>query len=238
MNCVIILADEKAIDIIEKLISNNKNVNLNISFKSPIEGIKYLNENSVDLIFLCIELQIFSGFDFLQMLKHPPKTILVSYNANSVLRAFEYNCVVDYLKTPVSQERFDKSIEKAKLFFDFKKEFKNLPTSIDIRELKSNLYVNVNKRLLKISFDSINFIEAKGDYILIKTDQSNHLVHSSLKNIEKKLPKGIFLKIHRSYIINLEKITLIDGNTLLIGEDKIPISRLNKPTLMKEFNLL
>lgn len=238
MKCITIDDEEIARVIIEKLISNNKNLNLVNSFNNPIEALKYLNQNSVDLIFLDIYMPAFSGFDLLQTLKNPPKVILTSSHTNFALEAFEYNCVVDYLEKPITQIRLDKAVEKAKLFSDTQNVLKDLPLTTVINESKTELYVNIYKRLVKISFDSINLIEAKGDYILIKTDKENYTVHSTLKKVEDKLPEALFLKVHRSFIINIKKIVDIEDSSVLIGKNVVPVSRSSKPELMKRLNLL
>ena len=238
MKCITIDDEEIARVIIEKLISNNKNLNLVNSFNNPIEALKYLNQNSVDLIFLDIYMPAFSGFDLLQTLKNPPKVILTSSHTNFALEAFEYNCVVDYLEKPITQIRLDKAVEKAKLFSDTQNVFKDLPLTTVINESKTELYVNIYKRLVKISFDSINLIEAKGDYILIKTVKENYTVHSTLKKVEDKLPEALFLKVHRSFIINIKKIVDIEDSSVLIGKNVVPVSRSSKPELMKRLNLL
>ena len=100
------------------------------------------------------------------------------------------------------------------------------------------MYVNIDRRLIKIEILSIYLIEAKGDYIQIKTDTKNYTVHSTLKKIEEKLPKDLFLKVHRSYIINLKRIIDIEDNSVLIAKDVIPVSRSNRSELMKRLNLL
>lgn len=238
MKCISIDDEEIASVIIEKLISNNKNLNLVNSFNSPIEALKYLNQNSVDLIFLDIHMPAFSGFDLLQTLKNPPKVILISSHSNFALEAFEYNCVVDYLEKPMTQVRFDKAVEKAKLVSNTTKQNKELAATPINENSKSDLYVNIYKRLVKISFESIHLIEANGDYILIKTDKENYTVHSTLKKIEDKLPETLFLKVHRSFIINIKKIVDIEDSSVLIGKNVVPVSRSSKPELMKQLNLL
>ncbi|MHB1107605.1 MAG: LytR/AlgR family response regulator transcription factor [Lutibacter sp.] len=238
MKCISIDDEEIASVIIEKLISNNKNLNLVNSFNSPIEALKYLNQNSVDLIFLDIHMPAFSGFDLLQTLKNPPKVILISSHSNFALEAFEYNCVVDYLEKPMTQVRFDKAVEKAKLVSNTTKQNIELPATPINENSKSDLYVNIYKRLVKISFESIHLIEANGDYILIKTDKENYTVHSTLKKIEDKLPETLFLKVHRSFIINIKKIVDIEDSSVLIGKNVVPVSRSSKPELMKQLNLL
>ncbi|MDO9274958.1 MAG: LytTR family DNA-binding domain-containing protein [Lutibacter sp.] len=238
MKCIIIDDEEIARVIIERLISNNKRLNLVASFNSPIEALKYLNQNNVDLIFLDIHMPAFTGFDLLQTLKDPPKVILTTSDATFAIEAFGYNCIVDYLEKPITQARLDKAVEKAELFSGSKKKILNLPLAPTINDSKSDLYVNIYKRLVKISFDSINLIEAKGDYILIKTDKENYTVHSTLKKIEDKLPEDLFLKVHRSFIINIKKIVDIEDSSVLIGKNVVPVSRSSKPELMKRLNLL
>jgi two-component system response regulator LytT len=100
------------------------------------------------------------------------------------------------------------------------------------------LYINIDRRFIKIDFLSIYLIQAKGDYILIKTDDKNYTVHSTLKKIEDKLPSSLFLKVHRSYIINVKKMIDIEGNRVLIKKELIPVSRSNRSQLKKRLNLV
>ena len=92
--------------------------------------------------------------------------------------------------------------------------------------------------MIKIEVSLLNIVKVKGDYIHIKTENKNYVVHSTLKKIEEKLPKDLFLKVHRSFIINIKKIIDIEDNSVLIGKDVIPVSRANRPDLMKRLNLL
>ena len=98
--------------------------------------------------------------------------------------------------------------------------------------------MNIDRRLIKIDLPQIYLIEAKGDYIHIKTEDKNYVVHSTLKKIEEKLPESLFLKVHRSYIINVKKIIDIEDNSVLIKKDVIPVSRSKRPELMKRLDLL
>ena len=233
MKSIIIDDEEMARAILEQLISKTKELSLIESFSNAIEAIKFLNQNSVDLIFLDIHMPTFTGFDLLQTLKNPPKVILTTSDKNFAIEAFEYNCIVDYLVKPVTQERFDKAILKAKSFNVVSSNSKKVE-----KDIIDELYVNIDRRLVKINFATINLIEAKGDYIQIKTDSKNYTVHSTLKKIEDKLPNDLFLKVHRSFIINTTKIIDIEDNSVLIGNNVIPVSRSNRPELMKRLNLL
>ena len=231
----IIIDDEKmARAIISQLISENENLSLISEFSNAIEAIKFLNQNVVDLIFLDIHMPNFTGFDLIQTLKNPPKVILITSDKNFALDAFEYECIVDYIMKPITPERFNKAVQKALTISSLN----GISKKIKENDTERELYVNIDRRLIKINFESIKLIEAKGDYILIKTEGKNYTVHSTMKKIEEKLPDDLFLKIHRSYIINTKKIIDIEDNSVLIDNDVIPVSRSNRPELIKRLNLL
>jgi DNA-binding LytR/AlgR family response regulator len=233
MRSIIIDDEGMARAIIDKLCSNNDKINLIESFSNAIEAIKYLNQNQVDLIFLDIHMPTFTGFDLLQTLKNPPKVILTTSDKDFAIEAFEYECIVDYLLKPINQNRFDKAISKA---ITFKRSITTENSNNE--DVVNELYVNIDRRLIKINFETIKLVEAKGDYIQIKTENKNYTVHSTLKKIEEKLPKELFLKVHRSFIINTKRIIDIEDNSVLIDKDVIPVSRSNRPELMKRLNLL
>jgi two-component system, LytTR family, response regulator len=236
MNCIILDDEEMARAIITQMITNHNELNLVQDFSNAMQAIKFLNQNDVDLIFLDIHMPDFTGFDFIQTIKNPPKIILVTSDKNFAIEAFEYECIVDYLVKPINEERFQKAIQKANIaqISTSKVTTKNTESKDNANEF----YVNIDRRLIKIEFNSVTVVEAKGDYIHVKTDHKNYIVHSTLKKIEDKLPKDLFLKVHRSYIINTKKIIDIEDNSVLIGKEVIPVSRANRPELMKRLNLL
>ena len=242
IKCIIIDDEAMARAIIGKMVSNHPELTLVDEFTNAIQAIKYLNQNQVDLIFLDIHMPDFTGFDFIQTIKNPPAIILVTSDKNFAIEAFEYDCIVDYLVKPITEERFAKAFEKVE------KKKNNIlaetaPSALHQTEKQpedtsEEFYVNIDRRLIKIDIASINVVEAKGDYILIKTESKNYTVHSTLKKIEEKLPASLFLKVHRTYIINIKKIVDIEDNSVLIGKDVIPVSRANRPELMKRLNML
>lgn len=236
MNCIIIDDEEMARVIIAQMISIHKELKMVKEFSSAMQAIKYLNQNDVDLIFLDIHMPDFTGFDFIQTIKNSPKVILVTSDKNFAIEAFEYECIVDYLVKPITEERFQKAIVKAnaaQFSPSSSKEIKGVT-----EDNANEFYINIDRRLIKIEFNTVTVVEAKGDYIHIKTDVKNYVVHSTLKKIENKLPKDLFLKVHRSFIINTKKIIDIEDNSVLIAKDVIPVSRANRPELMKRLNLL
>ncbi|SEB50769.1 DNA-binding response regulator, LytR/AlgR family [Tenacibaculum sp. MAR_2009_124] len=233
INSIIIDDDELARVIIEKYCSKLDYLNIQSTFDNALDAIDFINNNKVDLVFLDIHMPELSGFDFIDSLNNPPKIILTTSDENFALNAFEYKCIIDYLVKPVKFPRFIKAVTK----LDVKKrESSNGEQKND--EEKNELYVNIDRRLVKILIPDIYLIEAKGDYINIKTETKNHIVHTTMKKIEEKLPEDLFLKIHRSYIINLKQIIDIEDNSVLIKKEVIPVSRSNRPELMKRLNLL
>ncbi len=232
MKCILIDDEAAARSIIAHLCSQVKALHVIGEFPSAIEAIKFLNKNEVDLIFLDIHMPNFSGFDFIETLKDPPKIILTTSDKNFAFEAFGYDCVIDYLLKPITLPRFLKAIKKAG-----NTSLQNT-SNISKVDTQDHLYVNINRRLVKIEYNKIYLVEAKGDYIVIKTDAENYTVHTTLKNIIEKLPDSTFLKIHRSFIINYKKIIDIEDNSVLINKEVIPISRSNRPELMKKLNLL
>ncbi|MBB1192625.1 DNA-binding response regulator [Flavobacterium sp. SOK18b] len=235
MNCIIVDDEEMARAIIAQFVITSTDIQCIGEFSSAIDAMKFLNQNQVDLIFLDIHMSNFTGFDFIQSIKNPPHIILVTSDRDFAFEAFEYECIVDYLVKPITESRFIKAIHKV---IAIKADESLSKITSQVEEKSNHFYVNIDRRLIKIDNVSVNVIEAKGDYIHIKTDHKNYIVHSTMKKIEDKLPKDLFLKIHRSYIINVTKIIDIEDNSVLIAKDVIPISRSNKTELLKRINVL
>ena len=236
MNCIIIDDEAAARAIVAQLCSQLPEMDVIDEFSNAIEAIKFLNQHTVDLVFLDIHMPGFSGFDFVQTLKNPPKIVLITSDTNFAIAAYEYEAIVDYLVKPLTFERFEKSIQKVKnsLARRVIGENKEVATS----PVGQELYINIDRRLIKLNYNEIQLIEAKGDYIDVKTETKTYRVHNTLKKIKEKLPEQLFLQIHRSFIINFTKIIDIEDNSVLIEKNVIPISRSNRPELMRRLNLL
>ncbi len=237
MNCIIIDDEEMARAIIAQMVANHNDLTIVNEFSNAIQAIKYLNQNEVDLIFLDIHMNDFTGFDLIQSLRNPPKTILITSDKNFAIEAFEYDCIIDYIVKPITKERFLKSIQKVYTAIETASSIIKTKKTVE-NDNSNEFYINIDRRLIKIEFSTLNCVEAKGDYIHIKTEGKNYIVHSTLKKIEEKLPKNTFLKVHRSFIINTKKIIDIQDNSVLIGKDVIPVSRANRAELMNILNLL
>lgn len=236
--CIIVDDEMMARAVINELITTKSDLEIAGEFTNAMEALKYLTQNKVDVIFLDIHMPDFNGFDFINTIKHPVDIILVTGDRNFAIEAFEYDCIVDYLVKPITEERFEKTVQKLK---DWEGKQKKKESESDEKiELQNDtdFYINNDHRLIKIDVNAILYFKAKGDYVYIKTETLNYTIHNTLKKIETKLPKDIFFKGHRSYIINTKKIIDIEDNSVLIGKEVIPISRRNKPELMKRVHLL
>ncbi|MBT8281334.1 MAG: LytTR family DNA-binding domain-containing protein [Muriicola sp.] len=235
MTCIIIDDEAAARAIVSQLCAKTPELDVIEEFTNAIEAIKFLNQQNIDLVFLDIHMPGFTGIDFVQTLKNPPMVVLTTSDTDFAIEAYEYEAIVDYLVKPISTERFAKSVQKVQ-----NSRASQAAPKIDSESggTGDELYINIDRRLIKLKFDEILFIEAKGDYIDVKTTKEDYRVHNTLKKIKEKLPANLFLQIHRSYIINFTKIIDIEDNSVLIEKNVIPISRSNRPELMRRLNLL
>jgi len=231
MNCIII-DDEKTSRVILKTLCDQTNLNVINEFSNAIEAIKYLNNHDVDVVFLDYHMPSFNGLDFIKTLKKPINIILTTSDPKFAIEAFEYDFIIDYLLKPIEISRFKKSIYKVtnKLVS---------PTDVTKQpEINKVFYINVDRLLIKIEIDSIYVIEASGDYIIIKTEEENYVVHSTLRKINNKLPDNMFIQVHRSFIINIKQIIDIQDNTVLVHKEIVPISRSKRSILIKRLDFL
>lgn len=182
-----------------------------------------LKTQPVDLIFLDIEMPEMTGLELLSNLISPPKVIIVSAYEQYALKGYEFN-VVDYLLKPVSFDRFIKSVNRIHDLLQ-----------TDQKEKNDYIFVKSNKVLKKILFKDILYIESMENYVVIQTTSCKEVVYTTLKQLYESLPEDIFQQTHRSYIVNIEKVTAIDGNQLTISSYQIPVARNFRDTI---FNLI
>ncbi|CAN0602167.1 unnamed protein product, partial [Ectocarpus sp. 12 AP-2014] len=167
MNCIIVDDEKMARAIVSKLCSSVPEINILKEFDNAIEAIKYINQNPVDVVFLDIQMPGFTGVDFVQTIRDTTKVVLVTSDTDFAIASYEYEAIVDYLVKPITTDRFQKSIKKVK------GSLKSQPVSaaheLDTESANEDLYINIDRRLVKLNLKEIRFIEAKGDYIDITT---------------------------------------------------------------------
>lgn len=230
LSCIVV--DDSTIQraTITKLVSENMNLDFQGDFANALEAKTCLSLTRIDLIFLDIEMPLISGFDLLDGLKIKPQIIFITSKPDYAVKAFDYEAT-DFLQKPISKDRFKKAVKKAL-------DMQQLRTETQLSQQGESIVVKSNLKKYKVFTQSIRWVEALGDYIKIITDYDSYLVLSTMKAFEKELPKGLFLRVHKSYIINLERVDRYNSKYAEIGPDKIPISRNKKSEITKAIEML
>lgn len=235
MTCIIVDDEASARKIIRKLCSQETDLEIIAEFENAMDALRFLNREAVDLAFLDIHMPAFSGFDLLETIRKPLKVVLTTSDEKFALESYEYVPVVDYLVKPITAARFSKALEKVR---QHSGQFRKSEVETAAQPGVQDLYVNIDRRLVRIRLDDILVVEAQGDYILLKTEKEITRVHTTLKSLQDKLPEDRFLQVHRSFVINYTRIVDIEDNSAVIGKNVVPISRAKRPELMKRINLL
>ncbi|MGB5498966.1 MAG: LytTR family DNA-binding domain-containing protein [Maribacter sp.] len=221
LNTIIVEDSETQRTVFTKLVKEHSNLNLVGDYDNGILALSSIRKNKVDLILLDIELPIVSGFDLLESLEEPPMIILISNSADYALKAFDYD-IIDYLQKPVKRVRFNTAINRALTK-------QNNLTSI--KEEGDFVYVSVNLQKKKVYLSSIKWIQAFGDYIKLVTNEGDFLVLSTMKAFLNRMPDKLFVRIHKSYIVNVNKVDNWSANKVEVDGTKLPMSRLKKDEL-------
>lgn len=235
MNCIIIDDDKLSRKLIEEFVRRTDSLTLIGSYSSAIEAINSFNkEENIHLIFLDIEMPEMTGLEFLKTLKYTPQIIIISAKEKYALEAFEYD-VTDYILKPVSYARYFKAVNKAIARFNEK----GIQES---GEGKDEIFIKKNSSLVRLKFDEILFVEALENYVIVNTFSEKFTIHFTMKSIETKLPAAKFKRVHRSFIVNINKISVIEDNAVVVeaeeGSKVLPIGKSYKEKLMKELNLM
>jgi len=179
------------------------------SFSSAFDLLKKLDELKPELLFMDIQMPHLNGLEFVKSLSNPPKVIFTTAYDQYAIEGFELD-VLDYLMKPISFERFLKAVEKAKSHF---------------KESIDSFFVKTDKRMQRILFDDILYLESMQNYVIVHINDGKHITHNTLKSIIKDLPIERFTQIHKQYVINNDNVKAIEANQVIIGEKTLPISR-------------
>ena len=190
---------------------------------------KFLQENSVDLLFLDINMPKLSGISFLKNLKNPPLVIFTTAYSEYALEGFELNAI-DYLKKPFSFDRFCKAYFRAEELLQLKNSTRSKKSEENDTEF---LFIKSNKKMIKVKFSEIYYIEGLGDYIKIHLADKKLVTNLSMKRIHSLLPQKDFYRTHKSFIISLDKIDAIEGNMTIINSNKLPIGNSYRQEFIK-----
>lgn len=209
-----ILVDDEplALEILESYASRIPELQIIASCSNAIEAQHVLETGEVELIFLDIQMPQITGIEWLRSLSNPPLAILTTAYSDYAVDGFELN-VVDYLLKPIAFDRFLKAFNKAKDQLKLKS-----PASTHQREDTNFIFVKADKKLVRVNFDEVVYIEGLKDYVIIRLDHDRVITLQTMKSLEEKLPSHIFKRVHRSYIVNIGKIQAIDGSTIEVLE--------------------
>ncbi|MEZ2443012.1 LytR/AlgR family response regulator transcription factor [Chitinophaga sp. RCC_12] len=182
-----------------------------------------LKQQPVDLLFLDIEMPYITGIEFLKSYPHPPKVIFTTAYEQYAIQGFELD-VLDYLVKPISFDRFLKAANKAFDYF----------SSQHISKEQPYFFIKTDNKLEKVIFNDILFAEALGNYVAIYTTDKKIITHATLKSVQESLPARQFLQPHKSYLVNINHISAIEGNVLHMGNHEVPISKYQKEELLEK----
>jgi DNA-binding LytR/AlgR family response regulator len=229
LTCIIIDDEPMARKVLEEYIEDIDYLQLVGKAENPVKAGVLLNNNKIDLMFLDINMPRMSGIEFLRNTTNLPMTIMTTAYTEYAIEGFELD-VVDYLVKPFSSDRFLKACIKAKEYY----ELKNKPAE----NIKTNLpadyfFVKCDGKIEKVLYDELLYVEAMLNYVVLYMENRKMIVYLTIKGIEEQLPGNLFLKIHKSTIINITKIKTIEGNEIDIGKAKVLVSQNLRDNVMK-----
>ena len=233
MNCIIVDDDKMTCKILEGYVNKSTSLDLIGSFSDSITARNlFTKRQDIDLIILDIEMPELNGFELIGSLDHPPNIIIISSAEEYAFKAFDFN-VVDYLLKPVTYARFCKAIDKTIRYFARKE----TPNTGD-----EEIFIKKGSSLVKLKLKEIIYIEALENYVTLSTNNDKFTIHFTMKAIENQLPSGVFIRVHRSFIVNKSMIQVIKENSLdmIVGKDlkNIPVGKSFRDSLLKDINVM
>ncbi|MGB8492458.1 MAG: LytTR family DNA-binding domain-containing protein [Bacteroidales bacterium] len=233
MNCIIVDDDKLSCKLLEGYVNKYASLNLVGVYNDPVSARNEITRHKdIDLILLDVKMPEMDGFDFIGSLDHPPNIIIVSGGGEFALRAFDFN-VVDFLLKPISYSRFCKAIDKTIRYFSPKE----ISSTGD-----EEIFIKKGSSLVKLKIKDIVFVEALENYVTLNTNTDKYTIHFTMKAIENQLPSSVFIRVHRSFIINKSMIQAIKENSLdlSIGHTirNIPVGKSFKDSLLNDINVM
>lgn len=232
----VLIADDEPIaqEILENYISRIPDLQLTGKCRNALEAFQYINKEQPDILLLDINMPEITGIDFLKTLKNPPAVIFTTAYAEYAIESYELNAI-DYLLKPIAFSRFLKAINKA--IDNLKQKTASIPVSQALNINADNtLFVKSDGKLVRIDLSKLWFIEGLKDYVRLWTEQGKVVVHNTMKNMEETLhAHANFIRIHKSYIVNMDFITEVDGNAVNIKGEMLSIGNTYRDEIHKLF---
>lgn len=227
ITCLIVDDEPLAIEILESYVQRIEQLQIKATFRNAISAFEFLQKESVDLIFLDIQMPKLSGIEFLKTLKNPPKVIFTTAFRDYAVESFELE-VIDYLLKPIPFDRFLKAVGKI-----LSPQAQAVKPVAKTDLVDSFVYFKVDKKMIKTKMNDILYIESIKDYVKVKTHDKEIVTQQKISYLEESLPKDQFLRIHRSFIVNVAKIDAYTATDIEIGKFNIPIGRNYKGDVTK-----
>ncbi len=230
IDCIVVDDDLLTLKIVKSLVEKTDFLNLKGFFDSTLEAAEFLRNEKIELIFLDVELPDMTGLELLETLDTMPQIVLISSKEKYAVEAFRYE-VTDYLLKPIENySRFLKAAQRAKANL----EQKTAPAP----QKSDDIYLKIDSLLVRFNLQDILWIEAYGDYVKVKTEEKVYVVYATLKSVEDTLSASEFIRIHRSYIVRIDKIINIDATNLQISKKILPIGSSYRKKLLEKINTL
>jgi DNA-binding LytR/AlgR family response regulator len=235
INCLIIDDEPPARDVMKKYITGVELLHLAGECSNAVEALSFLQNHSVELLFLDINMPHILGTSFLRTLKNPPKVIFTTAFRKYAVEGFDLNAV-DFLLKPISFERFLQAVNKVMQLDLHVEEHTNSTTDALPDQSNPFLYFRADRKMMKVFLDDILYIESLKDYIKVVTINKIIVSKQSISALEEMLPKEAFIRVHRSYIIATNKIDSYNADAIEIGKKEIPIGRMFKHDVTRTLN--
>lgn len=231
MNCIIIDDEPLAREELQALLEEISTIEILAKFSTAVKALEFLKEKEVDLIFLDIEMPLINGLEFAKQVSENTLIIFTTAYPQYALKSYEFDAI-DYLLKPIDVNRLDKAVKKAFLYKELLSEKKN---TIESNTLDF-LFVKADRRYHKIYFKDVWFVEGLKDYVILHTKKQKLITAMNLKGMHQKLPAGYFLRVSKSYIVNLERIESFDNHTLYIQDAEIPLGEVYKKEFFEKYS--
>ncbi|MCC6684940.1 MAG: response regulator transcription factor [Bacteroidia bacterium] len=218
LKCLIVDDEPLALDVLENFIKRTPDLELVGRCENAMQAIQTLKEKQVDLLFTDIEMPEFNGIELVKSLNTKPLIIFTTAHPEYAVQGYELD-IVDYLLKPIAFDRFVKSVNKASELMNFKKGESSGKDQLDY------IFIKSEQKYIKVNFSDILYIEALADYVKVHTPEKRIITLQTMKNLEDKLPSEQFVRVHRSFIIALDKINSISGNVIYMNKDEVPIGK-------------
>jgi DNA-binding LytR/AlgR family response regulator len=216
IKCIIIDDEVLAIEILENYISRIPYLKLCAKFNNGIDALEFIKSNPIDLLFIDIQMPDITGIEFLRLLNKEVNVVFTTAYPEYALEGYDFN-PVDYLVKPISFEKFMRAVSRVKIG--------SVSPPINATLESEFVYIKAKGKSIQLQFSDILFIEGLKDYVIFHTSTGKHISYHGMKELENKLPDNRFVRVHKSFIVAIDKIQEIEGNEIKIGGNKIPVGR-------------